>query len=352
MLTRLIITGWIIAFSVLLSAQNAPVTYAANIFNAVPGTITVPVTVTGFTSIGAFSLDLQYDPSIISYVQATKNAVLTGSFMIGDNVLSNGMHHLVISWFGPSKSLNDGSSLVDLKFNFLSGTTNLAWMDDGSSCEYADYAFNALNDLPGACYYRHGIVTDNKCLDLSVLIQGLYNTTTHKMKSAVANCSGMEDAMADNIQVELHNAANYSTVELTRPVVDLSLAGLAKVPVPLSMNSSYYITVRYRNAVAITSSTPVSINTSGAAYNFTDLSSRAFNNSMVQMSDGKWAMYSGDVNQDGLVDFSDMILVDNDAVASLVGYLPTDCNGDGLVNNLDMILVGTNAQAFVAQAHP
>jgi hypothetical protein len=43
------------------------------------------------------------------------------------------------------------------------------------------------------------------------------------------------------------------------------------------------------------------------------------------------------VNQDGLVDSSDMITVDNESAAFTTGYLPEDINGDGLIDSSDMI---------------
>ena len=42
-------------------AQNAPVTSVPIICNTLPGAVTVPVTVNGFTNIAAFSLTLDYE---------------------------------------------------------------------------------------------------------------------------------------------------------------------------------------------------------------------------------------------------------------------------------------------------
>lgn len=73
---------------------------------------------------------------------------------------------------------------------------------------------------------------------------------------------------------------------------------------------------------------------------------------MIQMADGKWAFFSGDVNQDGAVDTGDMSPVDNDAAAFASGYLATDVNGDGMVDTADITLIDNNAATFTGSITP
>jgi hypothetical protein len=73
---------------------------------------------------------------------------------------------------------------------------------------------------------------------------------------------------------------------------------------------------------------------------------------MIQMADGIWALYTGDVNQDGLIDSSDLIMVDNDVSVFATGYLPGDCNGDGLIDSSDMMVVDNNSNAFIGAVYP
>jgi len=65
-----------------------------------------------------------------------------------------------------------------------------------------------------------------------------------------------------------------------------------------------------------------------------------------------FAIFGGDVNQDGLVDSSDMIAADNDASTFVSGYVNTDVNGDGLVDSSDMIIVDNNSSEFVSIHKP
>jgi len=47
-----------------------------------------------------------------------------------------------------------------------------------------------------------------------------------------------------------------------------------------------------------------------------------------------------------------MIAVDNDASTFVSGYLATDTNGDGLIDSSDMILVDNNASNFIGSILP
>lgn len=144
-------TGWSFA-------QNAPITTAATVGGALPGsTITVPVTVVNFTNIGAISLSLDYDYSVLHFISGTPNPSLQ-SLTAFDNDLGNGYHRLIIGWFSTCSTLTNGSNLVTLSFTYISGSTTLNWYDNSASCEYADCGNNALNDSPQSTYYINGLV--------------------------------------------------------------------------------------------------------------------------------------------------------------------------------------------------
>lgn len=83
---------------------------------------------------------------------------------------------------------------------------------------------------------------------------------------------------------------------------------------------------------------PVSFAANIITYNF-DLPSKAYANNLLMMVDGRWVIYGGDVNQDLIVDATDMQIVDNDANYATSGYLDDDCNGDGLMDGADMQII-------------
>jgi hypothetical protein len=86
-------------------------------------------------------------------------------------------------------------------------------------------------------------------------------------------------------------------------------------------------------------------------YDFTTDSAKAYGKNMKK-SGTKWVFYEGDVNQDGFVDLSDEILINNDANIFLTGYVKTDVNGDRLVDLADLLITYNNAAIFVAKSRP
>jgi hypothetical protein len=151
------ICGLFIAFPLLASAQNAPVTTCSSVSVSAPGTVAIPVTVINFNNIVAVSLKIDYDFSVIQYIQATPHPQLSG-FAFGDMDLGNGMHRLSMGWYGPSTTLPDGSAILTFSFNYTAGTTPLIWFDSGPSCEYMNDDFIVLNDIPTSAYYINGLV--------------------------------------------------------------------------------------------------------------------------------------------------------------------------------------------------
>ena len=63
-------------------------------------------------------------------------------------------------------------------------------------------------------------------------------------------------------------------------------------------------------------------------------------------------MYSGDVNQDGIIDSGDLGVVDNDNASYVVGYKNTDVNGDGIVDSGDLGVVDNNNAIYIGKIVP
>jgi hypothetical protein len=122
-----------------------------------------------------------------------------------------------------------------------------------------------------------------------------------------------------------------------------------------SYNKSYYIAIKHRNSVETWSSIPIQIGES-ATYDFTNSLSQAYdddnNPPMKNMGNGVYAIYGGDVNQDGAVDGFDMQPTENDASNFAFGYNATDCNGDGSTDGFDMQIIENNSSLFIYYARP
>jgi uncharacterized protein (TIGR02145 family) len=173
-------------------------------------------------------------------------------------------------------------------------------------------------------------------LTLTALIQGLYNGT--KM-------------IPDTVNVELHNSvAPFALVDSVQGILDT--AGVGTFHFSNAVNGTlYYLSIKYRNSIETWSSAAQSFNSFVLNYNFTDSLVRAFGNNMI-LKGGKYCIYSGDVNQDGLIDLSDLILVDNDNANYVTGFVKTDVNGDGLVDLSDLVIVDNNNMNYVSEQLP
>jgi hypothetical protein len=72
----------------------------------------------------------------------------------------------------------------------------------------------------------------------------------------------------------------------------------------------------------------------------------------VDASPVAFAIYVGDVNQDGFINLVDILAVSNNSSEFIHGYVNTDLNGDNLTNLNDIIAVYNNSNTFVAGIHP
>ncbi len=87
-------------------------------------------------------------------------------------------------------------------------------------------------------------------------------------------------------------------------------------------------------------------------YDFTDEAGKAFGDNQKDMGGGVFALFAGDVNQDGLLTLGDMILVNSDLRNNLTGYRDTDVNGDGVISTADLIMINRNVRSNIETITP
>ena len=123
--------------------------------------------------------------------------------------------------------------------------------------------------------------------------------------------------------------------------------GTGRIDLPAAFNgNSYYLLIKHRSHVAIRSAGLV-LMSPVVTYDFTLSESQADNNGsnfgMTQLSNGKWAMWVGDVTQDGFVGGDDVGSVDNDNLLGIyLEYRNSDVTGDGFVGGDDVGAVDNN----------
>jgi FlaG/FlaF family flagellin (archaellin) len=189
-----------------------------------------------------------------------------------------------------------------------------------------------------------------KQLMLTLFLEGLWNGTglNKAQNEAGDQYSGNT---ADKINIELHHATNYGTVVYSATGINLSTSGQAAVSVPGTNSGSYYLAVKHRNSIETVSALPLAFSGTSISYNFTDNASKAYGNNMKPL-DGIYVIYSGDVNQNGIINQSDIDDIAASGLSFSEGYVLNDLNGDGTVDALDLILIDNNAALFISTVLP
>ena len=92
-----------------------------------------------------------------------------------------------------------------------------------------------------------------------------------------------------------------------------------------------------------------------STYSFVIAASRAYGNNLKLVDTSPintYAVYSGDVNQDGSINAIDISIVDNDVLNFVTGYRRTDVTGNNVVDAADLTIVDNNAFNFVSKVTP
>lgn len=193
------------------------------------------------------------------------------------------------------------------------------------------------NSRPILCYRFQ----DLKFLDLSLFIQGFYSPVTNL-------------GIQDTIRIYLRNSSSpFAVIDSAK--VKLSASGNVNINFLYASNATpYYIQIKHRNSIETWSSTANSFVNSSLTYNFTDSNLKAFGNNMARVNNTPvtFAIYSGDVNQDGNIDVLDNGLADDDAFNFVTGYVKTDVTGNNVVDANDLAIIDNNAFNFISKVTP
>lgn len=179
-------------------------------------------------------------------------------------------------------------------------------------------------------------------IDLSAIIQGFYDPATNAM-------------ISDTLTVQLRSSVTpYSLVEEVKTVQPASGSSIVKFPQTTTI-VPYYIVVKHRNSIETWTASPwdLALNTTPIVpFYITADSAYGSNQVQVDQSPVRYAIYSGDVNQDGTIDATDESLIDNAAANYLTGYVATDVTGDDYVDGTDFAITDNNAANFISVQRP
>lgn len=177
--------------------------------------------------------------------------------------------------------------------------------------------------------YRFNKSTLTTNVSITAIPDGLYDNVNNRLN------------MKDSVKVYLReNAAPNNIVDSAMGVLD-SLTFTASLIFNKALTGNYYIDVKHRNSLETWSKSggvnyTVAVNTN---YNFTTAVDQSYGNNMI-LKNGKWCMYSGDIDRDGFINGNDFTFYSSQYGNS--GYLNSDLNGDGIVNGNDFTIFSNN----------
>lgn len=177
--------------------------------------------------------------------------------------------------------------------------------------------------------------------NIKVFPEGFYDITTGNTN------------MKDSVKVYLRQTNSpYAVIDSSKGVFD-SVTFNAEMYFDSELNDgNYYLDIRHRNSLQTWSAVSVNYNFGTPVnYNFTNSQYSAFGNNL-KPAGIKWGIYSGDVNQDGVIDLDDMVETYNASNAFSNGYVIQDCNGDSVADLSDVLIIFNNAQLFVSVIAP
>ena len=182
-----------------------------------------------------------------------------------------------------------------------------------------------------------------KNLFLFGAIQGLYDPSANTM-------------IYDTVTVYLRNAVSpFAKIDSSKKELYGPGTGQEFSFNNAQNNVPYYIEVNHRNTLETWSADPVTFTGDAASIAFSVDAVYAYGNNQIQIDNDPYnvfAFYSGDVNQDGTIDLTDVLLIYNNANSFVTGYVVTDLTGDNIVDLTDLLMAYNNAAAFVSVARP
>ncbi len=184
-----------------------------------------------------------------------------------------------------------------------------------------------------------------KSNDLTVynLIQGFYDPNSNLQQS-------------DTLSVNVRNTTNpFNIIQSAKAIMKSDGECLFSFTPDGSLQNgvNYLVELSHRNSIN-TWSSGISFNFGESTLNIRDSNALVIGSNLMQVdvSPVRHAMYGGDVNKDGIVDVSDALLIENDALNFATGYIVTDLTGDNFTDASDAAIADNNSANFVSVVLP
>ena len=122
-----------------------------------------------------------------------------------------------------------------------------------------------------------------------------------------------------------------------------------------ALTGNYYKVIKHRNTIETWSKAGGELYSRGSNthYNFLTPAGQAYDNNQKLVDPFPYyAMFSGDVNKDHSINLADKLIIYNDFLIFVTGYVPSDLTGDNVTNLSDLIICHNNDQNFVTRHAP
>ncbi|MBK7173707.1 MAG: dockerin type I repeat-containing protein [Bacteroidales bacterium] len=323
-----------------------------------------------FTGVGSFTFPVgdntgtaEYSPVTLNFTAGTFASAYAGVNLVNASYPGVSGSYLTRYWNVVSAGITDYSCNATFNYteNDVVGTESSIYCyrvaPTSNLYDVADATNNlltaTLTDIAGT-FTGQEQPPSTKILNAKFFLEGLYNTGTGFMNEAQGSSGPQFGAgIADQVTIELHESASPNTVAYTFTDANLNTDGTVSInTIPGAISGDYYVVINHRNSIQTWSASAVSFSGSGPiAFDFTTSASQAYGNNMRLMGT-VYALYGGDASQDGIVDGTDMALIDNASTSILQGYNSEDVNGDGIVDGTDMALIDNNSTAIIQIQRP
>lgn len=203
---------------------------------------------------------------------------------------------------------------------------------------YQDSLVFKFYNITGQIIDSYKLFPVNKNLTLKVAIEGYYGQPVGPFHSY-------------SVKTKIRESfPPYNIVDSTQG--SLSASGTANFTLSRVNNATnYYIVFQHKNTIETWSTGNQKFTLNNLTYDFRTSASQAYGSNQVLL-DTTYCIYSGDVNQDGIIDASDLGIVDNAAFIFSKGGDGEDLNGDFIVDADDLAIVDNNSANFVGMIRP
>jgi PKD repeat protein len=206
-------------------------------------------------------------------------------------------------------------------------------------------AYSVTATSPNGCTATSNsiMININSCtslINLKVFIEGYYLSNGEMI--AVSNPVN-QPLVCDTMILQLASSTSPYNILYSDTALLNTNGSIQFTFVPAIINNNYYLVIRHRSALETWSANFVMIN-DNILYDFTTIDTKAFGNNLKDMQDGRFALWSGDINQDGQINNIDFSILENSLQLFKTGYLKEDLNGDGIAESCDWSLIENNLQ--------